>query len=693
MSHSQPGLAQRQFSPPQASSPSPSNTTATANYSLQPSSLPPPKRPKMSPAPPHSQPNSPYGNSTSYAASPTSGAATPTLSTGLPSPSLPASMAAAATTPAIQIPQSSYNSSHQTNGRYAPMASAQPSLIQSPVPTPSQPPAQSMHQQYQPTQSPHQPYPSAQSPHQTPTPTATHVQSVYGHSQAQLVPNPAAPMPATGNMGPPAIHLSSSFSAVNDVTRQPSRPAPSKTTAYEMNDMLMGTGIDLEEEAEYMNNLETRTGFPHLPPGGRDSFYGAGPANQPAAPTDVKSQEDYAALAADRTWNEAAQRLAITRSQEMRHYLLEPGLLHKRMHEVAQKFGLSLNLDIKPDGRSQYMGKFSQPADFPKPELRTAFQTSPDGTSSTVKTCGSFIPKESYLVDQIALLSIGTKERLQDLLGDADRIAGTRQKSSHGVVPTEWVDVAALPSPKSNGVHAEDSRTGAGSAVSPRTNPLKRPLDEISNNGLPTPISEAPPPNPIINSLLELVKQTQSAEEGRLKKRQKRLEKSEKEKEGVEAGSRSGSVAPGTPGSIAPDGGDTKVLSKKEGKKAAAKAAESSSGTTVNATLSLFTGGKKKKYSWMSAGSGASTPRAQGTTGAPAGAGGGAARAGRGPLTKAGVQHVGQVREDSEKGKNIQLRDWIVVLEDRGMDPRSLQIIYGSVDTSDNGDKVATEKS
>jgi len=179
-----------------------------------------------------------------------------------------------------------------------------------------------------------------------------------------------------------------------------------------------------------------------------------------------------------------------------------------------------------------------------------------------------------------------------------------------------------------------------------------------------------------------------------LRKRQKRLEKlSEKDKEGAEGGSRSGSVAPGTPGSIAPDG-DTKTLTKKEGKKAAAKAAESSSGTTVNATLSLFTGGKKKKYSWMSsgAGSGASTPRPQANSGATGGAGGTPSRAGRGPLTKASVTHLGQFREDSAKGKNIQLRDWIVVLEDRGMDSRSLQAAYDKVDKSDTGDKVATEK-
>jgi hypothetical protein len=241
-----------------------------------------------------------------------------------------------------------------------------------------------------------------------------------------------------------------------------------------MNDMLLGTGIDLEEEAEYMNNLEPRNGFPHLPAGGRDSFYGAGPANQPAEPTDAKTQEELAALVADRVWNEAAHRLAVTRSQEMRHHLLEPGVVHKRLHDIASKFGLGLNLDIKPDARSQYIGKFAAPAEFPKPELKMSYRPGPDGKDALVQTWGSFIPKESFLVDQIALLSIGTKERLRDLLSDANKISVTRQKSSHGAIPADWLDAAVPQSPRVNGVYTEGARTGAESAVSPRTNPLKR---------------------------------------------------------------------------------------------------------------------------------------------------------------------------------------------------------------------------
>ncbi|KAI0508273.1 hypothetical protein F5B22DRAFT_424635 [Xylaria bambusicola] len=684
MSHPQPSLAQRQFSPPQASSPSPSNAATAGGFSL-----PPSKRPKVTPAlPQHSQPNSPYGNSTPYAASPTSGAATPAGTTSLPSPGLPVNMAATAGV-ATPAPQGQYNTSHQSNGRFTSMAPVQqPSMAQSPISAPSQLPVQPIHQSFQ------SPQPSP-SPHLTPAATTNHNQPQY--SQAQLAPMNTSNMQITGNMGPPSIHPSTSFQAANDMSKQPARTAPSKGQVYEMNDMLLGTGIDLDEEAEYMNNLETRTGYSHLPSGGRDSFYGAGPANQPAEPTDAKSQEEYAALRADNVWNEAAHRLALTRSQEIRQHLLEPGVLHRRMHDIAQKFGLGLNVDLRPDGKSQYMGKFSQPAEFPKPELKIVFQPDTKGSGTMVNTMGSFIPKESFLVDQIALLSIGTKERLRDLLSDAHKIAETRQKSSHGAIPTEWADAAGPPSSKVNGTLSEVTRTGAESAVSPRTNVLKRPFDETNTNGLPTPVSEAPTPNYFIESLIEIGKKSQSAEEGRLKKRQKRLEKSaEKDKDGGEAGSRSGSVAPGTPGSIAPDGGDAKSSSKKEGKKAAAaKAAESSSGTTVNATLSLFTGGKKKKYSWMNsgAGSGASTPRPQGTSGASSGTGGSATKAGRGPLTRAGVTYLGQLREDSEKGKNIQLRDWIIVLEDRGLDPRSLQLAYDKVDKSDAGDKVATDKS
>ncbi|CAJ2511241.1 Uu.00g068660.m01.CDS01 [Anthostomella pinea] len=645
-----PSMQQRQFSPPQNS---PSSTTANGAFAL-----PPNKRTKMSPGL-SPQPGSPYAHSPyTGATSPpatTPGAATPT--NGHASPTLPTNMNMSTMS---QAPHNSYNPSLQQNGRSTP-------ALTMPTPTPTAP------------------TPPAHSPRLS-TPTITHVPPPAPYSTATLAPvgMPLA-TPGIGNMGPPTI-APSSFS-MSDAARHAAKPAPTKTTAYDMDDMLMGTGIDLEEEADYLNNLETRTA------GGRDSFYGAGPANQPAQHTGAKSQAELEAETADMAWNAAARRLAMSRSHEMAHHLLDPGLVHRRLNDVAKKFGLELNLDMRPDGKTQYMGKLATAADFPKPEIKLMTQKVPDGT--VVQTLGSFIPKESFLVDQIALLSIGTKERLKDLLGDAHKIATTRQLSSHGAVPAEWAEAAAHPSPKVNGTAGDGQRTGAESAVSPRTNPLKRPADELSN-GLLTPVSELPPANFMVEALLTAGKATQNAEERRLRKRQKRLEKAaEKESQTGDAGSRTGSVAPGTPGAIAPEQAESKPT-KKESKKAAAKASEEQSSTSVNNTLSQFIGGKKKKYSWMTGGSGgvtgASTPRAQAAPGTPRGMGGATGKAARGALTKGSVSHLGQFREDSEKGKNIQLRDWIVVLEDHGFDKKTLQEAYVRVDKSDTGDKVATGK-
>ena len=76
--------------------------------------------------------------------------------------------------------------------------------------------------------------------------------------------------------------------------------------------------------------------------------------------------------------------------------------------------------------------------------------------------------------------------------------------------------------------------------------------DEISN-GLPTPVSEASSPNFLVEALEDVGKETRNLEEGRLKKRMKRQEKSDEKKDGEDGTSRAGSVAPGTPGSIAPE--------------------------------------------------------------------------------------------------------------------------------------------
>lgn len=209
---------------------------------------------------------------------------------------------------------------------------------------------------------------------------------------------------------------------------------------------------------------------------------------------------------------------------------------------------------------------------------------------------------------------------------------------------------------------------------------------------------QAPAKVPKISSFMtttmrELARQERDWEEARLRKRQQR-------KDGIpDAGtttSRSGSVAPGTPGSVAPE--PEKAMTKKEIKKnQALKAAEANSHANQNMTSSMFAGfggkgglfGKKKTgktYDWMNVGrggSGTSTPtRTAAGGGKGLGSGPGAAAPGNLALTTEGRNRLGTWREDKEKGKNVQLRDWVAALERDGRESKVLQRAYIRLDAS-----------
>jgi len=183
-------------------------------------------------------------------------------------------------------------------------------------------------------------------------------------------------------------------------------------------------------------------------------------------------------------------------------------------------------------------------------------------------------------------------------------------------------------------------------------------------------------------ALLDSSKAERDLEEIRLRKRQRRSEKGTE----PEGASRSGSVAPGTPGVVAPE--PEKAPTKKELKaksQAASKLAELNTTNSANRTSLTFLGKKKgRQYSWMQAGSGASTPNRAQTPGAPTTPGVTGIPRPEAPtrLTLDGRQRFGVFREDGEKGKNIQLRDWVVSLEGDGNDFRALQAAYDKLDAS-----------
>jgi hypothetical protein len=230
----------------------------------------------------------------------------------------------------------------------------------------------------------------------------------------------------------------------------PQRPAerPVKDYEYDVTDSLAGTGIDLRAEEQYMSELystalegtaEARTGFAAHTPGAASSFYGAGPANQAAEELSDQNQKDFELQAAERAWQESSMRLAVQRTQEIADPFLLVAILHRRADKIAREHHIGLNLELRNNALS--IGKLRVPEQFPTPVVNVRTQPGPDST--LVQTSGSWIPQEAYLVDQFALLSIATKQRLRELVEDANGIALNRQKTSHGDVPDEWALAAA----------------------------------------------------------------------------------------------------------------------------------------------------------------------------------------------------------------------------------------------------------
>ena len=67
------------------------------------------------------------------------------------------------------------------------------------------------------------------------------------------------------------------------------------------------------------------------------------------------------------------------------------------------------------------MGTMRRPNEFSSSDVNVQTMVGPIGTM--VATNGTFLPYDSLLVDQLALISVATKYRLRELLEDAARLA------------------------------------------------------------------------------------------------------------------------------------------------------------------------------------------------------------------------------------------------------------------------------
>ncbi|KAJ2897799.1 hypothetical protein MKZ38_004361 [Zalerion maritima] len=588
------------------------------------SNIPAAKRVCISPSP-ASQPTSPYTATSPFNTHSPMGAPSPTQT--------PTTAATAINSPSLAHASPQYKASPYLNGTTNGAATSITSAPVPTLPTPTPPVNMSM----------------PESPHVTTPTSSTYTATVFAPAATAM---PTMPTPSFPNMPQPAVSTPGALpppGAMGPPSKVPDKPARED---HDPNDILAGTGVDLSAEerllSEYAGaydfDVAAKTGFPQLPSGGKSSFYGAGPANQ-SEQLPMKEYEDKV-----KKWDESASKVQAARATELNKPFSSINLLHAHMKKIAAETGVELNLvpkDRDKDGKEKpsSQGQGGRGLDV-VPTLSVAKKVGEDGKN--VDLYSSYIPKDSNLVDQLALLSIGIKARVRSVLEESYRVSKHRQETTHGA-PAGWADAATpLPGIDGSGAHGGAEEAGengiqSSGAASKTTIPAKRTA------------TEAKLPNEIVASLRDIARQERAAEEKRLLRRQKR-------QKGNSAGpSRSGSVAPGTPGSVAPE--PEKPLTKKEQKKQQ-KLAEQATTANVNSTTSHFLFSKKdkkKKYSWMTSASAStpSTPRASGAPGAP----GPSAPAAPTALTTDGRYRLGVFREDGLNGKVIQMRDLIVTLE------------------------------
>ncbi|KAL8886788.1 MAG: hypothetical protein Q9215_005558 [Flavoplaca cf. flavocitrina] len=516
----------------------------------------------------------------------------------------------------------------------------------------------------------HQPPPQQQQQQQQHMPQQTHQ---YANQQLQQ----------SGNMGPPSKPVDKD------------RP----TDMNELSDVLMGSGVDLKEEEAALLNRHNQDGsfltngaqsfdsygpgttvnpayssyniYSQNVPGGRDTFYGAGSFNQPAV--SYQSVKDRA---------EVERKARVRKRAEMAQYHLnEPFLMSLRVSNLMRQKASKAHLQIRMEGLYHPQGQ---------QEGQQLYVCGPDKHDRLVTLKGEdLLNHDAPMVDLLSLLSLAAEERLRTIIEDAAALAKERRSSSHGVVPPQFLDIAAV-----NGPAAETANglpTPGNSAVSPKANALKRSYSEV--NRPPTPISngtQTPPPpkvtaqpfNPVTAALRKSYLADRKAEEERLAKRARRVKAENPDDTASATGSAGGSGA-ATPGSIAPDIPlDMKKLpTKKELKRQAeSRVSDAAQARATNQSLGMALGGAKK--SWMTGGTAAvhTNPMLPKVNTSTAGTAGSSqqSRTVNGLPSGSGLPRMRQfdLKEDGPKGVSIQLRDLLFVMEKERKEKRALAGAY-----------------
>ncbi|KAF2843658.1 hypothetical protein M501DRAFT_947351 [Patellaria atrata CBS 101060] len=482
-----------------------------------------------------------------------------------------------------------------------------------------------------------------------------------------------ASRPAAGTMGPPQRPAEKSDKL---------EKADRSTDINEISDVMAVSGVDLREEENYLtgtyrnqhgadlsfNTQSSATLSPNTSfnvwsqrSNGFSALQGAGQLNQNAG----ISEKDV-----ERSIEEKYKRAARAFNEHQAIHLNDPFLygntLRKRLHDRGLESGVRIDVN----------GLYDR-----KPELTFQNQSMITGTGpngAIISAQASSIVMPGTYADILTILSLATQERIRGVVEDSYALTRARQIGSNGDVPPDWASLAvgdgATKSIKA--IQKSVSNTAwdmPDSAISPGTIPGKGPRSPNAAR-LPTPPTDPPPtPQPTISFSSTLAIQLRTVATTDRKHEEARIAARTKRRRLADSGTADSPSTPGgasTPNPTSLIAPETKMTKKERDKLAKQGQTEEVLHRAANSTANMQFG-KKSKYSWMStAGSGASTPSRINTN-----VGGVAGSPGPGGVDKdlrAKEQRWGEFREDGLRGKKIQFRDVVRVLEADGLERKTV---------------------
>jgi len=536
--------------------------------------------------------------------------------------------------------------------------------------------------------------PAAKRPRRSPE-----VQSPF--SPPSFSPLPGAPGGSTGGNG--SINGSAPPLSRPGLMAPPQRPAEKTAEDRNYEDILSGTGINIEEEAriltrqdyyghptaptaafqarpgsfEYQINSFGRPGSSGMVYGSQqDSAHGPSQAQAYRPSAEEKAQRDEARA----DWEAA---------RHTQHPLWDMFLYGGTLNDRIRKISLNEHLIDPQAGVLVNTQKHAPP-----PAVRV---NGLEGASRVIDKGQAILDtgqKGERLSEVMKLVCLATKSRLTGLLSASARLALERQQHSKGRVPTEWETLAVVPPSAGADVPDHVSSPAGGASIKRMSSAFlhhgqavlmeftgthSQANSESSHHG-----ETVAAPHRIAAVFQKVAQAERAAEEARRAKRAKR--RAAATAEGPSAAAAADATAEAALAAVLDP---ERKTTKKERKLAESKFSEQQQHKSANEAARMAVSGllggrfgskRQKTYDWMNAGKGGGgspggTPgRPLASTSTSAAATPGAERPRPVPKDK----QFGLWDEDRDPG--IQARDVLLVLEDDGRAPRSFVRGYSLLD-------------